>query len=124
MQCLPGNQGENMKCQKFNHIAALVGTDEVELKPVNGSATVAGDKSARYIHGYFFNEQSGALNTIKLRVYDSNSTLVEEIPVMLTPNQTISDGREIPFLRIPSGSTLKAISNSANILVVLQFRDE
>jgi len=113
-----------MESQKFNHISALVGNTEIDLKPANGSAAIPNDKTARYIYGYFMNEQSGALNTLTLKVYDSNATLEEEIPIVLTPNQTIADGGKIPLLRIPHGRTLKAVSNANNILIILQYHDE
>jgi len=105
-------------------MSALVGTEEVELKPPGAeSGEVPSDRVARKVYGYFFNEQSGSANTLTLRIY--NGTTVErEITIVLGANQTLSE-RDInsPWLTIPSGRTIKAVASAASVMVVLQCYD-
>ena len=105
-------------------MSALVGTDEVELKPPGAeSGEVPSDRVARKAYGYFLNEQSGSANTLTLRIYHGED-VEREISIALEANQTLSE-RDInsPWLTIPSGRTIKAVATGASVMVVLQCFD-
>ena len=105
-------------------MSALVGTDEVELKPPGAeSGEVPSDRVARKAYGYFFNEQSGSANTLTLRIYHGED-VEREISIALEANQTLSE-RDInsPWLTIPAGRTIKAVATGASVMVVLQCFD-
>jgi len=105
-------------------MVALVGTDEIELTPPGAtSGVVPADKVARKIFGYFFNEQSGATNTLTLRIYKGD-VVEREISIVLGANATLSERRfPDPWLTIPPGRTLKAVASAASVQVILQCYD-
>ena len=105
-------------------MVALVGTDEIELTPPGAtSGIVPADKVARKIFGYFFNEQSGATNTLTLRVYKGED-VEREIRITLGAYDTIGERKfPDPWLTIPSGRTVKAVASSASVQVILQCYD-
>ena len=105
-------------------MSALVGTEEVELKPQGAeNGIVPNDRVARKVYGYFLNEQSGSANTLTLKIYNGED-VEREISIALEANQTLSE-RDInsPWLTIPSGRTIKAVATAASVMVVLQCFD-
>ena len=105
-------------------MSALVGTEEVELKPPGAaSGEVPGDRAARKVYGYFLNEQSGTANTLTLKIYKGED-VEREISIALEASKTLSE-RDInsPWLTIPAGRTIKAVATNASVMVVLQCFD-
>jgi len=105
-------------------MSALVGTEEVELKPQGAeNGIVPNDRVARKVFGYFLNEQSGSANTLTLKIYNGEE-VEREISIVLGASETKSE-RDInsPWLTIPSGRTIKAVATGASVMVVLQCFD-
>jgi len=106
-----------IKPTETSELIALAGTTEVDL------GTVPTTKVARKIYGYMFNEQSGATNTLTLRVYNG-TTNEKELSITLPAYGTLTNNDfPGPWLTVPAGRTLKAVASAASIQVVLQYYD-
>lgn len=103
-------------------LVALVGTTETELKPEGADTGEVPEGKTRKIYGYFFNEQSGATNTVRLGIYNGEN-LEKAVLIKIAALDTIDFRSTVPWLTIREGRTLKAVADADSVMVVLQCKD-
>ena len=103
-----------------DQVPVTVGTVEVEI------FQVPSDKSKRVVYELILNEQSGAANGIKFRIYDTDgTTLLKEWYLKIGASATINLTKNIetPVLTVDGGKYLKAIADAASIEVLVGHYD-